>query len=87
MDTVPLGNLAAGALIGGSIEHFTALVPTKEPIVPTVATLRTAVHAAKPPIGPTVTEISPTVTPVTAKLPHGLEHFDRLAVAGARSIA
>jgi endonuclease YncB( thermonuclease family) len=78
MVAIALGCLAAGVMLGASIEHFTVPAPAVDPIVPTAAIVPAAPPATAPPISATVTEITDGDT-VNAKLSDGFEHSIRLA--------
>src|SRR6266851_1927545 len=73
MVAIALGCLAAGVMLGASIEHFTVPAPAVDPIDPTAAIAPAAPPATAPPISATVTEITDGDT-VNAKLPDGFEH-------------
>jgi endonuclease YncB( thermonuclease family) len=78
MVAIALGCLAAGVMLGASIEHFTVPAPAVDPIVQTAVITPAAAPAAAHTISATVTEITDGDT-VNAKLPDGFEHAIRLA--------
>jgi endonuclease YncB( thermonuclease family) len=78
MVAIALGCLAAGVMLGASIEHFAKPAPAVSPIASTAAVAPAAAPKTYDSIPATVTTITDGDT-VNAKLPDGFEHSIRLA--------